>query len=48
MPTYTTFGSLGATAIAPTVPVLKEPSEMLRQLMPMLSVFQTPPPVVPM
>jgi hypothetical protein len=48
MPTYTTFGSDSATAMAPTEPVLKYPSDTLRQVMPMLLVFQTPPPVTPM
>jgi hypothetical protein len=48
MPTYTTFGSDSATAMAPTDPVFMNPSEMFRQVIPMLSDFHTPPPVVPM
>ena len=36
------------TAIAPTDPVLKKPSETGFQLRPPSSVFQTPPPVAPM
>ena len=47
MPTYTTLASEGATATAPTDPVLKNPSDTFFQLIPASSVFQTPPPVVP-
>ena len=36
-----------ATAIAPTDPVLKKPSETARQARPASVVFQTPPPVAP-
>ena len=43
--TYSTCSSLGATAMAPMEPVEKKPSEMLRQLIPALSVRHTPPPV---
>src|SRR5438045_3092992 len=47
VPTYTTFGSSGATAIAPTLPIRKQQSDTLRQLLPASSVFHTPPPVKP-
>ncbi len=47
IPTKTISGLDEATAMAPTVPVLKKPSEIFVQLMPPSSVFQTPPPVVP-
>ena len=43
MPAYTTFGSLSATARAPTAEVLKKPSDTLRQCEPALVVFHTPP-----
>src|SRR5512140_3944707 len=45
VPTYSTFGSDSATAMAPMELVWKKPSEMLRQEMPASSVFHTPPPV---
>ncbi len=48
MPAYTTFGSDGATASAPTEPVFTWPSVSADQLVPPFVVFQTPPPVAPM
>src|SRR6478736_1784185 len=42
VPTHTTFGSVGATAIAPTDPVRTE-SNTGAQLTPALTVFHTPP-----
>ena len=47
IPTYTTLGSDSDTAIAPTDPVLKNPSDTLRHVVPASVVFQTPPPVPP-
>ena len=47
IPTTTMLLSLSETATAPTEPVLKNPSEIFFQLIPAFSVFQTPPPVVP-
>ena len=43
MPTYTTFGSDGATAIAPIDPVSNELSETFVHVLPASSVRQTPP-----
>ena len=40
-------GYEGATATAPTEPVLKKPSDILFQVIPLFSVFHKPPPVVP-
>jgi hypothetical protein len=48
MPAYTTFGSDGATAIAPTDPVFTCPSVTGDQLVPPFVVLKTPPPVAPM
>ena len=48
VPTYTTFGSDSATAIAPMDPFIRAPpgpSEMTFHEWPAFSVFHTPPPV---
>ena len=47
IPTTTILGSLSATAIAPTEPVLKNPSEIFFQVIPSSVVLKTPPPVEP-
>ena len=47
MPAYTVRCADGATAMAPTDPVRKEPSETLRQNRPASVVFQTPPAQAP-
>jgi hypothetical protein len=47
VPTYTTFGSLSATAMAPTEPAPNALSESGVHEMPASTVFQTPPPVAP-
>src|SRR5262249_6542446 len=47
VPTQITFGSLGASAIAPTEEMLVLPSVMLYQVWPAFVVFQTPPSTPP-
>src|SRR4030065_178495 len=47
MPAYTTFGSDSATAIAPTDPVLKNPSDTLRHVSPASSGLPPAPPAPP-
>ena len=47
VPTYTTFGSEGATAIAPIDPAMSVSSEIGCHVIPASTVFQTPPPVPP-
>ena len=42
------LGSESATSIAPIEAVAKNPSETFTQLIPELTVRQTPPPVLPM
>jgi len=42
-----TFGSDGATVMAPTDAILETPSVMFRQLVPPFVVFHTPPSTAP-
>jgi hypothetical protein len=46
LPTYTTFGSLGATVTAP-IDETGSPSMIGRHVRPASSVFHTPPPTAP-
>ena len=48
VPTYTTLGSDGATAMAPIEPAVRNLSAIGRHVRPPSVVFQTPPPVAPM
>jgi hypothetical protein len=48
VPTYTTLGSDGATAMAPIEPAMRVESVVGSHVMPPSLVFHTPPPVAPM